>query len=147
MDLKQISNLLELLAEHDVSEFRYEDETFNLRLRIGPQGVPVLQHSVAAPVAAAPAAAAAAAAPAVDSSLIAIESPMVGTYYSAPSPDASPYVAIGDRVSKGQTLCIVEAMKMMNEIESEVAGTVAEILNSDGQPVQFGQALFRIKPD
>ncbi|MEP6730517.1 MAG: acetyl-CoA carboxylase biotin carboxyl carrier protein [bacterium] len=75
---------------------------------------------------------------------IEVKSPMVGTYYGAPEPGAKPYVSVGSRVSKGQTLCIIEAMKIMNEIESEVAGIVTEVLASDAQPVEYGQALFRI---
>ena len=73
-----------------------------------------------------------------------VKSPMVGTYYGAPEPGAKPYVSVGSRVSKGQTLCIIEAMKIMNEIESEVSGVVTEVLASDAQPVEYGQALFRI---
>ena len=75
---------------------------------------------------------------------IEVKSPMVGTYYGAPEPGAKPYVSVGSRVSKGQTLCIIEAMKIMNEIESEVSGVVTEVLASDAQPVEYGQALFRI---
>jgi acetyl-CoA carboxylase biotin carboxyl carrier protein len=76
-----------------------------------------------------------------------VKSPMVGTYYGAPEPGAKPYVSIGDRVQKGQTLCIIEAMKIMNEIESEYTGVVKEVLASDAQPVEYGQALFRIDPN
>jgi acetyl-CoA carboxylase biotin carboxyl carrier protein len=76
-----------------------------------------------------------------------VKSPMVGTYYGAPEPGAKPYVSVGARVSKGQILCIIEAMKIMNEIESEVAGVVTEVLASDAQPVEYGQALFRIDPN
>ena len=75
---------------------------------------------------------------------IEVKSPMVGTYYGAPEPGAKPYVSVGSRVSKGQTLCVIEAMKIMNEIESEVAGLVTEVLAADAQPVEYGQALFRI---
>ncbi len=75
---------------------------------------------------------------------IEVKSPMVGTFYSAPEPGSKPYVSVGSRVSKGQTLCIIEAMKIMNEIESEVAGVVTEVLASDATPVEYGQALFRI---
>ena len=85
-------------------------------------------------------------APAPPSNLIEIKSPMVGTYYRAPEPGAEPYVIVGSRVSAGQTLCIIEAMKIMNEIESEVAGTVREIVVDDAQPVEFGQVLFRVEP-
>jgi acetyl-CoA carboxylase biotin carboxyl carrier protein len=73
-----------------------------------------------------------------------VKSPMVGTYYGAPEPGSKPYVSVGSRVSKGQTLCIIEAMKIMNEIESEVSGVVTEVLAADAQPVEYGQALFRI---
>jgi acetyl-CoA carboxylase biotin carboxyl carrier protein len=76
-----------------------------------------------------------------------VKSPMVGTFYGAPEPGAKPYVSAGSRVSKGQILCIIEAMKIMNEIESEVAGVVTEVLASDAQPVEYGQALFRIDPN
>ncbi len=81
------------------------------------------------------------------STLLEITSPMVGTFYRAPAPDAPPYVEMGDRVSDGQTVCILEAMKLMNELESEVAGTVREICVQNGDPVEYGQVLFRIEPD
>jgi acetyl-CoA carboxylase biotin carboxyl carrier protein len=80
-------------------------------------------------------------------SLLEVKSPMVGTYYGAPEPGAKPYVSVGDRVQKGKTLCIIEAMKIMNEIESEVSGVVKEVLAQDAQPVEYGQALFRIDPN
>ena len=76
-----------------------------------------------------------------------IRSPMVGTFYKAPEPGADPYIKVGNRVSPGQTVCIIEAMKIMNEIEAEIAGTVREILVEDGQPVEFGQVLFRVDPN
>ncbi|MBI1723665.1 MAG: acetyl-CoA carboxylase biotin carboxyl carrier protein [Gemmatimonadetes bacterium] len=85
--------------------------------------------------------------PAPPSNLLEIKSPMVGTFYRAPEPGAEPYVKVGNRVSAGQTLCIIEAMKIMNEIESEVTGTVREILADDAQPVEFGQVLFRVEPN
>lgn len=84
--------------------------------------------------------------PAPPSHLLEIKSPMVGTYYRAPEPGAEPYVKVGNRVSAGQTLCIIEAMKIMNEIESEVTGVVREILVDDAQPVEFGQVIFRVEP-
>jgi acetyl-CoA carboxylase biotin carboxyl carrier protein len=155
MDLDRMQALLSMLAEHDVSEFQYKDESHSIKLRLGPPPSPVAPMSMAAPAlaAAAPAAApAAAAAPAesagadTDSGLVIVESPMVGTFYAAPSPDADPYVSVGSSVSKGAVLCIVEAMKLMNEIEAEVGGTIAEILVENGTPVQFGQALFKIRP-
>jgi acetyl-CoA carboxylase biotin carboxyl carrier protein len=85
--------------------------------------------------------------PAAKSAGTEVKSPMVGTYYSAPEPGAKQYVTVGTRVAKGQILCIIEAMKIMNEIESEVAGVVTETLASDAQPVEYGQTLFRIDPN
>ncbi|MEN0061974.1 MAG: acetyl-CoA carboxylase biotin carboxyl carrier protein [Myxococcota bacterium] len=160
MDLEKIESLLKLLSSHEVSEFSWKDEEQSLRLRIGPPPAPVaapaaftppLQATpapapVAMPVATPAAPAAEAAAPAADSSLHDVESPMVGTFYRSPSPDAASFVEVGQTVSKGQTLCIVEAMKLMNEIEADVAGTVAEILVDNASPVQFGQTLIKIRP-
>jgi acetyl-CoA carboxylase biotin carboxyl carrier protein len=99
-------------------------------------------------LASAPAPAAAAAAPAVErpSALLEIKSPMVGTFYRSPEPGAEPYVKVGTRVTPGQTLCIIEAMKIMNELESEVTGVIREVLAEDAQPVEFGQVLFRVDP-
>ena len=102
-----------------------------------PAGTPVPPEPVAAPRAAEP----------VPSTLLEVKSPMVGTFYGAPEPGAKPYVSVGDRVQKGKTLCIIEAMKIMNEIESEYAGVVREVLAQDAQPVEYGQALFRIDPN
>ena len=155
MDLERIEELLKLLSDNDVSEFSFKDKDQTIRLRLGPPPVPaatMVSHAapVAAPAAApapAAAAAAAAAAPEADTSgTTVVESPMVGTFYRSPAPDADSFVEVGTSVKKGQTLCIVEAMKLMNEIEAEVSGTVVEILVENAQPVQFGQALFRIKP-
>ena len=149
MDLEHIEALLKLLGEHDVSEFKYEDENHSLRLRLGAPVAMAAPAMVAAP---AMAATAAAAAPAADGSapsdagLVVMESPMVGTFYRAPGPEADVFVKVGDSVAPGKVLCIVEAMKLMNEIEAEVSGTIAEILVENGQPVQFGQPLFKIRP-
>jgi acetyl-CoA carboxylase biotin carboxyl carrier protein len=96
---------------------------------------------------AAPSAPAAAPAAAVESNLVEIRSPMVGTFYRSPSPEAPAYVEIGTRVSKGQTLCILEAMKLMNELEAEIAGSIREILVENAEPVEYGQVLFRIEPN
>jgi acetyl-CoA carboxylase biotin carboxyl carrier protein len=111
-------------------------------------------HVTAAPVAAAAAAAAPApappapaAAPPVASNLVEIKSPMVGTFYKSPEPGAEPYLKVGSRVSPGQVVCIIEAMKIMNEIESEVGGVVKETLLENSQPVEFGQPLFRVDPN
>lgn len=83
----------------------------------------------------------------VDDSIVDVDSPMVGTFYRSPAPDAPPYVEVGDRIRKGQTLCILEAMKLMNELESEVGGTVREICFDNGDPVEYGQTIFRIESD
>jgi acetyl-CoA carboxylase biotin carboxyl carrier protein len=102
-----------------------------------PSGFPTTSAEHAIPVAADRA----------GSGMLEVKSPMVGTFYSAPEPGAKPYVAVGDRVQKGQTLCIIEAMKIMNEIESEFSGVIKEMLALDAQPVEYGQVLFRIDPN
>ena len=152
MDLQRIEALLKLLSAHDVSDFHYRDGDVSMRFRIGPPPMQMAQMQLApavahAPAQAAPAAPAAlAAAPAAnDPNVILVESPMVGTFYRTQSPGAPPFVEVGTVVKVGQPLCIVEAMKLMNEIESEVAGTVIEILVESGHPVQFGQALFKVR--
>ena len=154
MDLERIDQLLQLLNEQKVAEFNYEDESLSMTVRFGGAVAAPVVHAApvmdAAPVAAAapaPAAPAATAAAADDPSLTDVSSPMVGTFYRSPSPDADAFVKLGDRVSRGQTLCIVEAMKLINEIESDVAGTIREILVENAGPVQFGQVLFRVEAD
>jgi len=147
VELEEIRALLELLKEYEVGEYQYRDADHNIRLRLGPPVVaaaPIAQQVIAAQPAPAAVAASEAAAPSDGS--VAQESPMVGTFYASPSPDSPAFVQVGDTVSKGQVLCIVEAMKLMNEIEAEVSGVVSEILVENGQPVQFGQDLFRIRP-
>jgi len=151
VDLKKLRALLRVLVEGDVSEFEFEDEQVRMRLRRGK-----VEQSTSLVVAPAPLAASGAVAgatelsvsppPEEDSNLVTVTSPFVGTFYRAPSPDAPPFVETGDRVRNGQTLCIVEAMKLMNEIEADSSGTVNEILVDNGKPVEFGQALFRILP-
>lgn len=141
MDLERIEKLLELLARHDVSEFSYAEGDWQLSLRVGAQ-------LVAAPVASAHAAAAPAAGKAeapVDDGLVVVRSPMVGTFYGSPKPGQPAFVEVGDRVEVGKVVCIVEAMKLMNPIEAEVAGTIAEICVGNAQPVEFGQTLFKIR--
>ncbi len=142
MDLERIEALLELLSAQKVAEFSYEDEAVSISVRLG--GVAAAPAAAPQPAAPAPAAPPAAE-PAEEPGVVALSSPMPGTFYRASSPDAAPYVALGDAVKKGQVLCIVEAMKMMNEIESEVNGTVVAILVDNAKPVQFGQPLFKIK--
>lgn len=147
MDMKKIKAVLRMLDGTDVTEFEYEDE--GLRLKVGRGSTEAAAPAlVAAPFAAPLAAqhAAPAAAPAVEAGH-SITSPFVGTFYRAPAPDAASFVDVGQRVEKGQTLCIVEAMKLMNEIEADVGGTVKRIHVENAQPVEFGQALFLIEAD
>jgi acetyl-CoA carboxylase biotin carboxyl carrier protein len=154
MDLERLRALLAMLGEHDVTEFSYEDGDLSLQLRLGPPPAPVATLAAAAPgvvAQAAPVPAAATApqpaepaAPAEEG--VVVKSPMVGTFYIAPSPGAPAFVEVGQRVEAGATLCIIEAMKLMNTIEAEVSGRVAARLVGDGQPVEFGQPIFRIVP-
>jgi len=147
MELEKIEALLKLMQEYGVAELGIEEDSSAVHLRLMeaavPGAVPAPVAAVAVPAAAAPAAAPAAAA----SNFSEVKSPMVGTFYRSPKPEAPSFVKVGDRVSVGQTLCIVEAMKLMNEIEAEISGTIREILIEDAQPVQFGQILFHIEAD
>ncbi|BDS07278.1 hypothetical protein NT6N_23180 [Oceaniferula spumae] len=150
MDLKEIRKIVELMNEHELSYFHLEEEGVNLKLKKGQDIVQIAQSAMpaaapapAAPAAAAPTPAGEAAAPAADGNEI--TAPMVGTFYSAPSPDSPAFVSVGDTISVGQTLCIIEAMKVMNEIKSETSGTVTAIIAQDGEPVQFGDGLFRVQ--
>ena len=128
MDLERIEALLHLLNDQEVGEFSYEDEDLKLKVKLGPQ---LIQGVVAAE-------------PADETH--AVSSPMVGTFYRAPSPEAAAFIEVGQSVKKGQVVCIVEAMKLMNEIEADIDGTVVSIEVENAQPVQFGQALVRIRP-
>lgn len=149
MDLKEIRTLIDLMKKNGLAVFKMEREGFKITLKTaGAEGV--TQIVTSSPVTGAPAAAsapAAEAAPAAQpaSNLKEIKSPMVGTFYAAPSPDAPPFISVGQEVTPDTVVCIVEAMKVMNEIKAEVAGTVAEVCAENGKPVQFGQALFRVK--
>ena len=139
------------MRKNDLSVFKMEKEGFKITLKKGTDFQPVITTAapvaLAAPVAAAPVSAPAAApAPKEPSNLIEITSPMVGTFYSAPSPDSPAYVTVGQDVSEDTVVCLIEAMKVMNEIKAETRGVVAEIVAENGKPVQFGQVLFRLKP-
>ena len=152
--------LAELAAEHDLLELILDTKDVKLTVRRGhampvalpamplPMAMPV--HHAPAPAPAAPAAhapaAPAPAAAATEEKGHAVTSPFVGTFYKKPNPDSPPYVSLNEKVEKGQVLCIVEAMKLMNEIEADIAGTVIAILVEDGAPVEYGQPLFRIQP-
>ena len=147
MDLKEIKELIALMRKNDLSVFKMEKEGFKITLKKGTDFQPVITTTVApaAPVAApaAPALSAPEAAPA--SNQREISSPMVGTFYGSVSPDSPPYVAIGQEVTEDTVVCIIEAMKVMNEIKAEVRGVIAEVVAENGKPVQFGQALFRVR--
>jgi len=147
ISLKQLKNLLKALEEEGVNEFEYKDEKYSLRVGFGR---PAIAPIAAAAPALVPASAAAptsesAAAKADDPGVVFVTSPFVGTFYRSPSPDSEAFVEVGSVVKPGQSLCIVEAMKLMNEIESEYAGTVLEILVENGTSVEFGQKLFKLK--
>lgn len=150
MDLKEIRKIVELMNEHELSLFHLEQEGVNLKLKKGADVVQVAQAALPA-AAPAPVAAAPAPAPAAESATTPepagneITAPMVGTFYASPSPESPPFVNVGDSVSEGQTICIIEAMKVMNEIKAETSGTVSAIVAKDGEPVQFGDPLFRVQ--
>ncbi|HYB72181.1 MAG TPA: acetyl-CoA carboxylase biotin carboxyl carrier protein [Candidatus Sulfotelmatobacter sp.] len=142
MDLKELRSLLRILREHDLEELEIEEGGRRIRLRRRAALAPV-------PAAAAPLAEAArrpATEPAPAPARPAITAPMVGTFYRAPAPGAEPFVKEGDWIEKGTVVCIIEAMKLMNEIESEVRGRVAAILVENGHPVEYGQSLFLLEP-
>lgn len=152
MELKEIKKIVEMMTENDLSEFLLENENCTLQLK---RGSTVLAQAAAAPaavpvaLAAAPAPAPAAAAPAAadpDEGLVKITSPMVGTFYRSPSPDTDPFVEPGQEISTDTVVCIVEAMKVMNEIKADVKGTIRKILVDNATPVQFGQPLFLVQP-
>jgi acetyl-CoA carboxylase biotin carboxyl carrier protein len=154
LNLRDLRELLTLLAEREITEFELEEE--GMKLRIRKAAAVASSFSPAAPAgapAAAPAAAVATtpAAPApsatVEAGAVAIKSPIVGTFYRSPDPNSPPFVNVGDRVQLGQVVCIIEAMKLMNEIEADVAGEIVRIHQENGQPVQFGDPLFSIRPN
>jgi acetyl-CoA carboxylase biotin carboxyl carrier protein len=148
IDLKQLEGLLKVLEERDISEFEFEDEKARLHLKRG-QAV-LVSHAAHPPphaltIPSATSSATDAAAAAKQEGGVFVTSPFVGTFYRSPSPEAPPFVDVGSAIKPGQPLCIVEAMKLMNEIEAEFAGVVLECLVETGSPVEFGQKLFRVK--
>ncbi len=146
IDLEQLRNLMEALNEFELSELEIEQGQERIVLRRGGGVVaPVAMTHAASIAPPPPAAAGAAAAPAAQEDGTFITSPFVGTFYSAPSPDADPFVSAGKNFSAGSTLCIVEAMKLMNEIEAEFSGEILEVLVENGKPVEYGDRLFRVK--
>lgn len=160
LDAKDLREILLTLNETDISEVSLKEGDFELNIRRGMHNAPpvVVSSEVvqappplplatnATPPSASPAITPVTSAPLQDSKYVDITSPIVGTFYAAPAPDEPPFIQVGDRVKTAQTVCIIEAMKIMNEIEAEVTGEVVEILVQNGQPVEFGQALMRVKP-
>jgi len=169
MNQKEIKELIDLLVEKDIAEFELERGDVRLHIKRGGAATPVMHVAPAmAPIPAIPvpavpvvapspavlvegsaapptASQASAAAPAEDAGLHVIKSPIVGTFYESPSPGAPPFVKVGDSVQEGQVLCIIEAMKLMNEIEAEVSGVLAKAFVSNGTPVEYGMPLFGIR--
>jgi acetyl-CoA carboxylase biotin carboxyl carrier protein len=149
MDLKKVKELIDLMKETGVAEIEVEEKGVRFRVRRGEavssfspssvlQGAPSrpdVQETVESP-----------ASVPEEQKYSVVRSPIVGTFYRSASPDSQPYVEVGDHIKKGQVLCIVEAMKLMNEIEAETEGSVAEICVEDGSPVEYGQTLFKIDP-
>jgi acetyl-CoA carboxylase biotin carboxyl carrier protein len=157
MDLKEIQNLIKFVSNSGVAEVKLETGDVKITIKTTVEGhapevtyiqqAPMQQPMAAAPVAAAPVAPVAAAAPADDNSkYITIKSPMIGTFYRKPSPDKAPFVEVGTSIGKGDVLCVVEAMKLFNEIEAEVTGKIVKILVDDMSPVEFDQPLFLVDP-
>ncbi len=158
MNQKELKELIEFLIEKDIAEFELERGDVKVRIKRGgehafhahseprffsvPAAPPAAPELGAVPVVSP----GAAAEPAPEEGLHMVKSPIVGTFYEAPSPGAPPFVKVGDSVEVGQVLCIVEAMKLLNEIESDVAGEIVKKLTTNGQPIEYGQELFTIRP-
>jgi acetyl-CoA carboxylase biotin carboxyl carrier protein len=164
MDIKEIQSLIKFVAKSGASEVKLETPELKITIRTGPPGgssettlvqqIPVAAAPVSMPAAAAPPAAAEAAAPPAaadgpseeESKYITIKSPIIGTFYRKPSPDKPPFVEVGDMITQGDVLCVIEAMKLFNDIESEVSGKIVKILVEDSSPVEFDQPLYLIDP-
>ncbi|MCK7559932.1 acetyl-CoA carboxylase biotin carboxyl carrier protein [Chitinophaga sedimenti] len=161
MDFKQIQELIKMVNKSNISELSIEQDTFKITIKQKEEGQQIVAVPAVAPVQAyappvaqvaaatapaAQAAPAAAGAPAAKDNLITIKSPMIGTFYRSAGPDKPPFVNVGDDVSAGKVVCIIEAMKLFNEIESEVSGKIVKILVDDASPVEYDQPLFLVEP-
>ena len=153
MDLKDIKAIIDLMKKNSISEFELEKQDFKIKLKrggMGPAVVEDLASTVYAPLAGPPTARELlppSAAPVLPASTeLEVKSPMIGTFYRAPSPESAPYVDIGTEVGPETVVCIIEAMKVMNEIKAEVRGVITQILVENAKPVEFGQALFKVRP-
>jgi acetyl-CoA carboxylase biotin carboxyl carrier protein len=161
LDLKQIKQIIDLMKRSELTEFSVEEEGFKLRIRRGANGLPVVSTGKGSnppfvpadtgsmPPIPAPApihsSQSAPPIPTEEPGVTYIKSPMVGTFYRAPSPESKPFVDVGSKIEDSTLVCIIEAMKIMNEIQAETKGTVVEILIENGQPVEYGQRLFKLK--
>jgi acetyl-CoA carboxylase biotin carboxyl carrier protein len=155
VELKDIKAIIDLMKKNSITEFELEEKDSKLRLKRGSNGsstpiaqsdesMPMLQIPAPAPVVSAPPTQVAA--PAVNTGEMDIKSPMIGTFYRSPSPEAAAYVEVGTEVSPDTVVCIIEAMKVMNEIKAEIKGVVTQTLVENGKPVEFGQPLFKVRP-
>jgi acetyl-CoA carboxylase biotin carboxyl carrier protein len=155
MTIKEIKEILELFNSSGVAEMEVQRGENRVRLRRAANEVtqvvastpvsPVIGAAAPTPAVAAPTAATPPP-PAAEENTVLVKSPIVGTFYESPSPDAAPFVKVGDTVAPGQVLCIIESMKLMNEIEAEIGGTIVARLIENGRPVEYGEALFSVKP-
>lgn len=153
MEIKDIRRIVEMMKSNDLTEFAMKDDDFELAMKRGSSEAPVVYAAPAeaavVSAAAAPATSPAAAAEAADSEddgLIEIPSPIVGTFYRKPAPDVDAFVSVGSEITEDSVVCIVEAMKVMNEIKAEVKGVIKKVLVDDASPVQYGQPLFLVEP-
>jgi oxaloacetate decarboxylase alpha subunit len=153
VNLKELKEILQILEDQEITEFELEQEGTKLRVRRAgasssrPEPEPVESSSaLSAPAPQPVPSEAPSPAPPVESGLTIVKSPIVGTFYRAPDPNSPPFVSVGDSIKVGQVLCIIEAMKLMNEIEAEVAGEIVKVHHESGQPVQYGEPLFTVRP-
>ncbi len=153
MDLKDIKAIIDLMKKNSVTEFEMEKEGFKIRLKRGVNGgAPVVAYedppamAIMQPAAAIPVAPPIVQPPPPPSNELEIKSPMIGTFYRAPSPESAPYVEVGTEVSPETVVCIIEAMKVMNEIKAECRGVISQVLAENAKPVEFGQPLFKVRP-
>ncbi len=152
MDLKDIKAIIDLMKKNSITEFELERQDSKIKLKRGLNGGPAVQYEeatvpVAVPAAPTPGAVAAPTPQPAATGEIDIKSPMIGTFYRAPSPEAGNYAEVGTEVNADTVVCIIEAMKVMNEIKSEVKGIVTQVLVENGKPVEFGQPLFKVRPN
>ncbi|HEY1793073.1 MAG TPA: acetyl-CoA carboxylase biotin carboxyl carrier protein [Opitutaceae bacterium] len=158
MDLKQIKQIIDLMKRSELTEFAVEEEGFKLKIRRGSNGLPVISARGSNPPfvpaesgsmppmpVPPPLQGSQGAAAQEEAGVTYIKSPMVGTFYRSPSPESKPFADVGTKIEENSLVCIIEAMKIMNEIQAETKGTVVEILAENGQPVEYGQRLFKLK--